>query len=106
MMHSVAEKQEFKEWQDREKKDRKENTARQNEAMEHLLNVMERQADTLQALLAPQTNQLRACPPLQPLSQKSLLHSYQPPGSSLYPLHSTPAWSQTSPALNTRTSAV
>ncbi|XP_053862957.1 uncharacterized protein LOC128824970 [Malaclemys terrapin pileata] len=106
MMHSVAEKQELKEWQDSEKRDRKENVACQNETTEQLLNVMECQADTLQALLALQTEQLRAHPPLQPLSQISFpcapqippTHSYQPPGSSLYPLHSTPAPSQSSPA--------
>ncbi|EMP30356.1 hypothetical protein UY3_12523 [Chelonia mydas] len=98
MMHSTAEKQELKEWQDSEKKDRKENTACQNEAMEWLLKVMERQADTLQVILALQTEQLHAHPPLQPLSRKSFdctpqtlpTQYYQPPHSSLYPQHSTP----------------
>ncbi|EMP29550.1 hypothetical protein UY3_13314 [Chelonia mydas] len=46
MMHSAAEKQELKEWWDSEKRDQKENAACQNEAMEQLLKVMERQADT------------------------------------------------------------
>ncbi|XP_077670661.1 uncharacterized protein LOC144263604 [Eretmochelys imbricata] len=36
MMHSVAEKQELKEWRDSEKRDRKKNAARQNEATERL----------------------------------------------------------------------
>ncbi|XP_074797302.1 uncharacterized protein LOC141978865 [Natator depressus] len=105
-MHSAAEKQELKEWPDSKKRDRKENTAHQNEATERLLKVMERQADMLQELLALQTEQLRTCPPLQPLSQNSFpcapqtlpTHSYQPPGCSLYPLQSTPAPSQSSPA--------
>ncbi|XP_073184241.1 uncharacterized protein [Lepidochelys kempii] len=64
MMHSTAEKQELKEWQDSEKKDQKENTAYQNEAMEWLLKVMERQADTLQVILALQTEQLTRPPSL------------------------------------------
>ncbi|XP_044835717.1 uncharacterized protein LOC123344047 [Mauremys mutica] len=71
MMHSVTEKQKLKEWQDSEKRDRKENTARQNEATERLLKVMEHQADTLQAILALQTKQLRTRPPPQPLSSQS-----------------------------------
>ncbi|XP_074803104.1 uncharacterized protein LOC141984067 [Natator depressus] len=71
MMHSAAKKQELKECWDREKRDRKENAAHQNEAMERLLNVMERQADALQAILALQTEQLHTRPPLQPLSQNS-----------------------------------
>ncbi|XP_073212790.1 uncharacterized protein [Lepidochelys kempii] len=71
MMHSSVEKQELKEWRDIKKKDRKENTACQNEAVDWLLNMMERQADMLQALLALQTEQLRARPPLQLLSQNS-----------------------------------
>ncbi|XP_077668438.1 uncharacterized protein LOC144262492 [Eretmochelys imbricata] len=106
MMHFTTEKQELKEWRDSEKRDQKENTARQNEATERLLNVMEHQADTLQVLLALQTEQLCAHPPLQPLSQNSFssvpqtqpTHSYQPPGSSLYPWHSTPTPSQSSTA--------
>ncbi|EMP35196.1 hypothetical protein UY3_07629 [Chelonia mydas] len=77
--------------------------AHQNEATEQLLKVMERQEDTLQAL---QTEQLRARPLPQLLSQNSFpcapqtppTHSYQPPGISLYLLHSTPAPSQSSPA--------
>ncbi|XP_073164541.1 uncharacterized protein [Lepidochelys kempii] len=105
MVHSTAEKQELKEWQGSEKKDRKENAVRQNEATERLLKVMERQADTLQGLRALQTEQLHAHRPLQPLSQSSFpcgpqtppTHSYQPPGSSPYPLHSTPAPSQSNP---------
>ncbi|XP_077667419.1 uncharacterized protein LOC144261571 [Eretmochelys imbricata] len=104
MMHSMAEKQKLKEWQDCEKRDQKENVAHQKEATERLLNLMEHQVDTLQALLALRTKQLCARPPLQPLSQYSFpwipqtppTHSYQPPGSSLYPLHSTPAPSQSS----------
>ncbi|EMP40857.1 hypothetical protein UY3_01983 [Chelonia mydas] len=48
MMHSVAEKQELKEWRDSEKRDQKKNATRQKEAMEQLLNIMEHQADTLQ----------------------------------------------------------
>ncbi|XP_043396917.1 uncharacterized protein LOC122464695 [Chelonia mydas] len=106
MMHSVAEKQKLKEWRDCEKRDQKENVAHQKEATEWLLNLMERQVDMLQALLALQTKQLRTRPPLQPLSQYSFpwipqsppTHSYQPPGSSLYLLHSTPAPSQSSTA--------
>ncbi|KAH1173459.1 hypothetical protein KIL84_017298 [Mauremys mutica] len=47
MMHSTAEKQELKEWWDSEKRDRKENVAHQKEATEWLLNIMERQVDTL-----------------------------------------------------------
>ncbi|XP_044854506.1 uncharacterized protein LOC123355819 [Mauremys mutica] len=96
IMHAAAEKQELKEWWDSEKRDRTENAEHQNKS------VMKHQADTLQAL---QTKQLRAHPPLQPLSQNSFpctpqtppTRSYQPPGSSLYPLHSTPAPSQSSP---------
>ncbi|EMP24514.1 hypothetical protein UY3_18439 [Chelonia mydas] len=106
MMHSAAKKQELKEWRDSENRDRKENAACQNEAMERLLNIMECQADMLQAILALQTEQLRTRPSLQPLSQYSFssspqappTQSYQPPGSSLYPLHSTPAPSQSSTA--------
>ncbi|EMP34215.1 hypothetical protein UY3_08639 [Chelonia mydas] len=97
---------EWKEWWDSEKRDRKENVAHQNEAPERLLNVMELQVDTLQAILALQTKQLRDHPPLQPLLQSSFLcapqtpptHSYQPPGSSLHPLHSSAPPSQSSPA--------
>ncbi|EMP39981.1 hypothetical protein UY3_02786 [Chelonia mydas] len=104
--HSAAKKQELKEWPDSKKRDRKENTAHQNGATERLLKVMERQADVLQELLALQTEQLRTCPPLQPLSQNSFpcapqtppTHSYQPSGCSLYPPYSTPAPSQSSPA--------
>ncbi|EMP39947.1 ADP-ribosyl cyclase 1 [Chelonia mydas] len=58
MMHSAAEKQELKKWRDSEKWDRKENAACQSEAMERLLNVMERQADTLQSLFWSKTNDL------------------------------------------------
>ncbi|EMP29944.1 hypothetical protein UY3_12936 [Chelonia mydas] len=58
MMHSTAEKQELKEWQDSEKRDRKENAARQNEAMEQLLNVMECQVVTLQLLAAEEEEML------------------------------------------------
>ncbi|EMP35876.1 hypothetical protein UY3_06952 [Chelonia mydas] len=72
MMRSAAKKQELKEWWDSKKRDRKENAACQNKAMEWLLKVMERQADVLQALLALQTEQLRTHPPLQPLLQKTL----------------------------------
>ncbi|EMP37983.1 hypothetical protein UY3_04741 [Chelonia mydas] len=83
MMRSPAKKQELKEWRDSEKRDRKENAACQNKAKEQILNVMERQVDTLQALL--QTEQLHARPPLQLLSQNFPMcpptPSYQPPGS-------------------------
>ncbi|EMP34846.1 hypothetical protein UY3_07983 [Chelonia mydas] len=71
MMHSVAEKQELKEWRDSKKRDQKENAEHQKEAMEWLLNIMECQVDALQALPALQTEQLCAHPPLQPLSQNS-----------------------------------
>ncbi|EMP33212.1 MutS protein like protein 4 [Chelonia mydas] len=40
MIHSAAEKQELKEWRDCEKRDQKENAARQNEAAEWLLKVL------------------------------------------------------------------
>ncbi|XP_065424365.1 uncharacterized protein LOC135975795 [Chrysemys picta bellii] len=94
MMHSMAEKQELKKWQDSEKRDRKENVACQNEATEQLLNVMECQADTLQVLLALQTEQLRAHPPLQPLSQISFPCA---PPDTANTLLST-SWLQTVPA--------
>ncbi|EMP28138.1 hypothetical protein UY3_14788 [Chelonia mydas] len=83
MMHSAAEKQELKEWHDNKKRDRKENVARQNEATERLLHVMERQADTLQAPLALQTEQLRTRPPLQRLSQSSFPCAPQTPPTHL-----------------------
>ncbi|XP_043394928.1 uncharacterized protein LOC122464379 [Chelonia mydas] len=79
VMHFAAKKQELEEWRDSEKRDRKENAVRQSEAMESLLNVTERQADTLQELLALQTEQLRARPPLQPLSQNSFPCAPLPP---------------------------
>ncbi|XP_030435020.1 uncharacterized protein LOC115659237 isoform X2 [Gopherus evgoodei] len=93
MVHSATKKQELKERQDSEKRDGKEITARRNEGTEWLLKVMEHQADTLQAILALQTKQLRTRPPPQPLSQNSFpcspqtppTHSYQLPDSSLYP---------------------
>ncbi|EMP28531.1 hypothetical protein UY3_14362 [Chelonia mydas] len=99
-------KQELKAWRDSEKRDRKENAALQNEAMERLLKVMEHQENTLQALLALQTEQLCA---LCSHCRKTISHASSPPptssntvntppGSSLYPLHSTPAASQSSPA--------
>ncbi|XP_073192822.1 uncharacterized protein [Lepidochelys kempii] len=71
MMHSAAEKQELKEWWDSKKRDQKENVARQKEAMEWLLNVMEHQVDMLQVMLALQSEQLLARPPLQPPYQNS-----------------------------------
>ncbi|KAM9163436.1 uncharacterized protein ACDP82_001197 [Pangshura tecta] len=97
MMHSAAKKQELKEWWDSEKRDQKENAAHQKEASERLLNVMECQVEMLQAILALQTEQLRTRPSLQLLSQNSFpctsptlpTHSYQPPGSTLCPQHST-----------------
>ncbi|XP_039367224.1 uncharacterized protein LOC120389081 [Mauremys reevesii] len=64
-MRSADEKQELKEWRDSEKRDQKENVARQNEAPERLLKIMERQVDTFQAPLALQTEQLCAHPPLK-----------------------------------------
>ncbi|XP_073214995.1 uncharacterized protein [Lepidochelys kempii] len=122
MMHSAAEEQDLKEWRDSEKRDQKENAAHQKEAMEQLLNVMERQVDTLQAILALQTKQLCAHPPLQPLSQNSFpcaphphprlpTHCYQPPGSTIYPFHSSSFTVQQCglplpTALNTHPSAV
>ncbi|XP_077686459.1 uncharacterized protein LOC144272333 [Eretmochelys imbricata] len=106
MMLSVAKKQELKEWRDSEKRDQKENASRQNTSTERLLKVMERQVDTLQALLALQTKQLCAHPPLWPLSQSSFPCAapdtanrlLQAPGFSLYLLHFTPDLSQSSPA--------
>ncbi|XP_065439811.1 uncharacterized protein LOC135981402 [Chrysemys picta bellii] len=121
MMHSAAKKKELKEWWDSEKRDQKENAAHQKEATERLLNVMEHQEDTLQAILALQTEQCCARPSLQPLSQNSFpcaphtlpTHCYQPPGSTLpaafhcslltvqhcgLPLHSTPNPLQFGPA--------
>ncbi|EMP37276.1 hypothetical protein UY3_05513 [Chelonia mydas] len=102
----MMQKQELKEWWDSDKRDQKEHAALQNEATERLLKVMEHQADMLQALLALQTKQLCTRLPLQPLSQNTFpcapqrlpTHSYQPPGSSLYPWHSTPPPSQSSTA--------
>ncbi|EMP34502.1 hypothetical protein UY3_08331 [Chelonia mydas] len=67
MMHATTEKKELKEWWDSEKRDRKENVAHQKEATEQLLTVMEHEADKLQAILALQTEQLRAPPSVQPL---------------------------------------
>ncbi|EMP34478.1 hypothetical protein UY3_08307 [Chelonia mydas] len=104
MMHSVAKKQELKEWRDSKKRDRKENAACQNEATEQLFNIMECQEDTLQTILALQTEQLHTRPPLQPLPQNPFpmspqtppTQSYQPPGSSLYLRHSSPPPSQSS----------
>ncbi|XP_044884786.1 uncharacterized protein LOC123376660 isoform X2 [Mauremys mutica] len=102
IMHSAAKKQELKEWQDSKKRDQKENAAHQKEATEHLLNVMERQVDTLQVIPSLQMEQLHAHTLLQPLSQNSFpcaptpppIHSYQPTSSSFYPKHSTPPSSQ------------
>ncbi|KAM7173250.1 uncharacterized protein RBU57_003871 [Macrochelys suwanniensis] len=121
MMHSVAKKQELKEWWDSKKRDGKENVARQNEATEQLLNVMEHQADTIPVLLAMQTEQLRAHPPLQPWSQNSfpyapprhhqytLINLLAPVGTHCIPLlppHSPALWTPSTHCTNTCPSAV
>ncbi|XP_043362165.1 uncharacterized protein LOC122458298 [Dermochelys coriacea] len=121
LMHSTAEKQELKEWQDSKKRDRKENAARQNEAMEQLLNIIECQVDTLQVILALQTEQLCAHPPLQPLSQNSFPHAPPDTANTLlstscfqsvstafhsYPVTVQPYGLPVPTALNTRPSAV
>ncbi|EMP33014.1 hypothetical protein UY3_09832 [Chelonia mydas] len=90
MMHSAAEKQELKEWRDSKKRDRKENVARQNEATEQLLNVM----DTLQEITSKKAT-LRECKVPKSSTQKlgnariKVAHAalIQTPGiSNLWPL--------------------
>ncbi|XP_038260203.1 uncharacterized protein LOC119856604 [Dermochelys coriacea] len=96
--------QEFKEWQDSKKKDQKENVVCQNEATERLLNVMEHQADMLQAPLALQTPY-----PPSPAAAVTKLFPMHPPDTAnalfnfLAPVctHCIPLLPHHSPALQT-----
>ncbi|EMP28364.1 Patatin-like phospholipase domain-containing protein 7 [Chelonia mydas] len=65
---------ESQEWLDNEKRDQKENVAHQKEVTEQLLNIMERQVDTFQAILALRTKHLCTRPSLQLLSQNFPMH--------------------------------
>ncbi|XP_037770898.1 uncharacterized protein LOC119567728 [Chelonia mydas] len=64
MQQAIAENRKMQEWCDSKMREWKENT-------ERLLNIMEWQADLMQALIELHMEQLRACPPLQPVSQNS-----------------------------------
>nr|XP_048700794.1 bromodomain-containing protein 4-like [Caretta caretta] len=105
MQQSLNENQKAQEWWERERRVRQQNADDQHQSTERLLSIMERQADSIQALVAMQAEHYYACPPLQPLSQNSFPCAPMspptpspPPGSYCHQLPPTPVASPSSPA--------
>ncbi|XP_074982303.1 uncharacterized protein LOC142071432 [Caretta caretta] len=78
MQHSSNENQKVQEWRDSERRIRQQNEEHQHksavlrqQSTDQLISIMERQADSIQALVAMQAERYRARPPLQSLSQNS-----------------------------------
>ncbi|XP_048685779.1 proline-rich protein 29 isoform X2 [Caretta caretta] len=59
MQQSLNENQKAQEWQESERRVRRQNADRQHQSTEHLLSIMERQADSIQALVAMQAKHYR-----------------------------------------------
>ncbi|XP_039356327.1 zinc finger and SCAN domain-containing protein 29-like [Mauremys reevesii] len=79
MQHSSNENQEVQEWRESERRSRCQNekcwhksTVLRQKSTDRLISIMERQAVSIQVLVAMQAEHYRARPPLQPLSQNSL----------------------------------
>ncbi|XP_065417016.1 uncharacterized protein LOC135974154 [Chrysemys picta bellii] len=109
MRQSNKENEKAQNWRERESRIHQENAAHQRQSTDRLISILERQADTIQELVAMQKEeQYRKCkrhPPMQPLSQNSFrcaplsppTHFPQLPCSSCHPLPPTPVSSPPSP---------
>ncbi|XP_077682917.1 uncharacterized protein LOC144270368 [Eretmochelys imbricata] len=119
MQHSSNENQKVQEWRDRERRISQQNedcrhksAVLRQQSTDRLISIMERQADSIQVLVAMQAEHYRAWtlsplppPPPQPLSQNSFLcalmspptHIPQHPGSYRHQLPPTPVASPPSP---------
>lgn len=81
-----------------ERWDRKDCVERIQKAHEQMIKVMEEQTEMLKSLITLQSEQMRACPPLQ-LNQNycpcptenSSTHSFELYRTSRYPVHSIPS---------------
>ncbi|XP_077682693.1 uncharacterized protein LOC144270227 [Eretmochelys imbricata] len=112
MQHSSNENQKVQEWWDSERRIRQQNEERWHKSMvlrqqstDWLISIMERQVDSIQALVAMQAEHYHVRAPLQPLSQNSFpcapmsppTHFPQHPGSYPRQLPPTPVASPPSP---------
>ncbi|XP_050794040.1 uncharacterized protein LOC127043861 [Gopherus flavomarginatus] len=69
MQQSFNENQKVHKWQESERRVRQQNADRQHQSTEWLLSIMERQLDSIQALIAMQTGHFYAHPPFCPCSK-------------------------------------
>ncbi|XP_074807979.1 uncharacterized protein LOC141986861 isoform X2 [Natator depressus] len=112
MQHSSNENRKVQEWWDSERRICQQNEERRHksavlrqQSTDRLISIMERQADSIQVLVAMQVEQYRARPPLQLLSQNSFpcapisppTYFPQHPGSYRHHLPPTPVASPPSP---------
>ncbi|XP_077681469.1 uncharacterized protein LOC144269557 [Eretmochelys imbricata] len=79
MQQSLNENQKAQGWRESERRVRQQNADRRHQSMERLLSIMERQADSMHALIAMQAEHYRAHLSLQPLSQNSFPCATVPP---------------------------